>query len=64
MNNTTEIRKFLNETINQMKNGEISNAVARSRLLAARIYVDTVKVDLVAIQLGQSVAKSLTFNGK
>lgn len=47
-----------------MKNGEISNAVARSRLLAARIYVDTVKVDLVAIQLGQSVAKSLTFNGK
>lgn len=62
MNNTADVRKFLNDTIKQMQSKEISNAIARSRLMAAKIYIDTVKVDVAAIHLGITSANSLTFN--
>lgn len=63
MNRTSDVRKFLNDTLKGMEKGELTNAQVRARLLAARVYIDTVKVDIAAVNLGKSI-KSLTFDNK
>jgi hypothetical protein len=55
MQSTSEVRRFIEDTIHLVKNGEISNSVARTRLYAAKAYIDTLKVDIAVTQLGREL---------
>ena len=53
--NTRELRAFIQKTIDGLQNGTLSNSVARTQINAARAFLDTVKVDIAALQLGRDL---------
>jgi hypothetical protein len=54
---TEELRSYLDNLLCLIENGELTNSQARVALLAAKITLDTVKVELSAAALGKSFAK-------
>lgn len=55
LQSTADLRKHLRQTIHDMQKGKISNAAARTRINAIRAFLDTLKVDIAAVQLGRDV---------
>ena len=58
---TADIRDFIQTTIEDIQQGRVTNAVARTRLNAARTYLDTIKVDMAAAHMGVEL-KPLVFD--
>lgn len=61
---TAAIRTFISDTLQLMKSGAISNSVARTRLQAGKLYVDTVKLDIMAMNAGRPLSTAVIDNGK
>jgi len=55
LKSTHEVREFLRATLVGMQDGRYSTSMARTRILLARAVIDTVKVELVAANLGREV---------
>lgn len=52
---TSDLRAFLRETIQEVQAGKISNTVARTKLYAAKAFIDTLKVDIAISHLGRTL---------
>ncbi len=55
MKNTCDLRAFFQKTLDEMQAGTISNTTARARLLLARGFIDTIKIEIAAASLGKRI---------
>lgn len=60
-NNTVELRNEMVKLYKQVHDGEISNNVARTKVLVAKTIIDTLKVEITAASLGKQFG-AVAFN--
>lgn len=62
MNKVSDVRNEMVNLFDQIKRKEIAHSQARTMLGAAKVIIDTVKVEIAAAALGKSIGE-VTFNG-
>lgn len=50
---TGEMRQYLDDLLTEIHEGKISNASARVRVQVAKAMLDTVKIEIAALAIGQ-----------
>lgn len=51
--NTLELRRKMDAVLDEVESGRMSNSAARVRIMAAKVILDTIKVEITAAALGR-----------